>query len=126
MNSEKKGLKAVGEALEEYSSLLDYSVYIPVIGQYLGPLKGVLTGIGKQIKRNAEKSNSVEAQKKKVVEVLEKQKHKFVIIIGDMDRLNNAQIRVIIQLVNFGAGFPNMMYLLSFDREVVTRALQEE
>lgn len=126
VDSGKKGLKAVGEALEGYSSLLDYSVYIPVIGPYLGPLKGVFTGIGKQIKGNAEKGNNVEAKKKKVIEALEKQKHKFIIIIDDIDRLNNAQIRAIFQLVNSLAGFPNMIYLLSFDREVVTRALQEE
>lgn len=126
VDSGKKGLKAVGEALEGYSSLLDYSVYIPVIGPYLGPLKGVFTGVGKQIKGNVEKGNSVEAKKKKVIEALEKQKHKFIIIIDDIDRLNNAQIRAIFQLVNSLAGFPNMIYLLSFDREVVTRALQEE
>lgn len=126
VDSAKKGLKAVGEALEGYSSLLDYSVYIPVIGPYLGPLKGVFAGVGKQIKGNVEKGNSVEAKKKKVIEALEKQKHKFIIIIDDIDRLNNAQIRAIFQLVNSLAGFPNMIYLLSFDREVVTRALQEE
>lgn len=126
VDSGKKGLKAVGEALEGYSSLLDYSVYIPVIGPYLGPLKGVFTGVGKQIKGNVGKGNSVEAKKKKVIEALEKQKHKFIIIIDDIDRLNNAQIRAIFQLVNSLAGFPNMIYLLSFDREVVTRALQEE
>lgn len=122
----QKGLKAVGEALEGYSSLLDYSVYIPVIGPYLGPLKGFFTGVGKQIRGNVEKGNSVEAKKKKVIEALETQKHKFIIIIDDIDRLNNAQIRAIFQLVNSLAGFPNMIYLLSFDREVVTRALQEE
>lgn len=126
VDSGEKGLKAVGEALEGYSSLLDYSVYIPVIGPYLRPLKGVFTGLGKQIKGSAEKGNSIEAKKKKVIEALEKQKHKFIIVIDDIDRLNNAQIRAIFQLVNSLAGFPNMIYLLSFDREVVTRALQEE
>lgn len=35
VDSGKKGLKAVGEALEGYSSLLDYSVYIPVISGLL-------------------------------------------------------------------------------------------
>lgn len=126
VDSRKKGLKAVGEALEGYSSLLDYSVYIPVIGPYLGPLKGVFAGIGKQIKKNVEKENNVEVKKKKVIEVLEKQKRKFIVIIDDIDRLNNSQIRAIFQLVNSLAGFPNMIYLLAFDREVVTRALQEE
>ena len=47
-------------------------------------------------------------------------------MIDDIDRLNNSQIRAIFQLVNSLAGFPNMIYLLSFDREIVVRALQEE
>lgn len=126
ISKSNKGLKEVGDALERYSSLLDYSVYIPVIGAYLGPLKGVLSGVGKQIKGNVEKGNSIEAKKQKVIETLKKQKQKLIIIIDDIDRLNNAQIRAIFQLVNSLAGFPNMIYLLSFDREVVARALQEE
>lgn len=121
-----KGLKSVGEALESYSSLLDYSVYIPVIGPYLGPLKGIVVGAGKHIKGNVEKRNNIEEKKKNVIDALKKQKHKFIIIIDDIDRLNNSQIRAIFQLVNSLAGFPNMIYLLSFDREVVARALQEE
>ena len=121
-----KGLKIVCQALEGYSSLLDYSAYIPVIGHYLGPIKGILTGVGKQIKGKVDKDNSIEVKKQKVVEALKEQKQKFIIVIDDIDRLNNAQIRAIFQLVNSLAGFPNMIYLLSFDREVVTRALQEE
>lgn len=126
IDTKNKGLKAVGDALEGYSSLLDYSAYIPVIGQYLGPIKGFIASVGKQIKGKAEKDNSVEVKKQKVIEALEQQKQKFIIVIDDIDRLNNAQIRAIFQLVNSLAGFPNMIYLLSFDREVVTRALQEE
>lgn len=126
IDGRNKNLKAVGEALESYSSLLEYSVYIPFIGEYLVPLKSVFINAGKHIKRNIEDGNSVEATKAKVIEALKKQKHKFIIIIDDIDRLNNAQIRSIFQLVNSLAGFPNMVYVLAFDREVVTRALQEE
>lgn len=116
----------VGSALEKYSSILDYSSYIPVVGQYLGPLKDLVSGLGSHMKEFGENGSSVESQKKRVVEALSNQKQKFLVVIDDIDRLNNKQIRAIFQLVNSLAGFPNMIYLLSFDRNVVSRALHEE
>ena len=57
--------------------------------------------------------------------MLRDQEQKIVIIIDDIDRLNNDQIRLIFQLVNSVADFPNMIYLLSFDFEIVVGALKE-
>lgn len=119
-------LGAVGKALQKYSSVLDYSSYIPVVGQYLGPIKDLIKGLGEHIEESAEDRSGLAQQKEAVVEALKAQKQKFIIIIDDIDRLNNEQIRLIFQLVNSLAGFPNMIYLLSFDREVVTRALEIE
>ncbi len=119
-------LNAIGNALQKYSSVLDYSAYIPVIGPYLGPLKELVSGVGAHLAGVADENSSIDMQKQKVIEALSKQEQKIIVIIDDIDRLNNAQIRAIFQLVNSLAGFPNMIYLLSFDREVVTRALQEE
>lgn len=42
-----------------------------------------------------------------------------------MDRLTNIQIRETFQLVNTSSHFPNLIYILSMDREVVARALTE-
>ena len=71
-------------------------------------------------------SDNLSIKKKEVTEALLEQQQKLIVIIDDIDRLNNNQIRSIFQLVNSLAGFPNMIYLLSFDREVVARALSEE
>lgn len=70
--------------------------------------------------------NSLSKKKEEVTKALLEQQQKLIVIIDDIDRLNNNQIRSIFQLVNSVAGFPNMIYLLSFDREVVARALSEE
>ena len=127
MAGSNKALKAIGIALDEYASLLDYSVkFFPVIEPHLDAVKLVSSGIGKGFKDIAERNNDIEVKKENVIKKLEKQKRKFIIIIDDIDRLNNAQIRAIFQLVNSLAGFPNMIYLLAFDREIVTRALEEE
>jgi len=50
---------------------------------------------------------------------------RILIVIDDIDRLPNDQIRLIFQLVNSVAGFPNVTYLLSFDKNIVARALSD-
>lgn len=126
MENGNEKLNAIGNALQKYSSILDYTAYIPKIGQYLGPLKDLVAGLGDHFSEIAEDNNSLITQKKEVIEALEAQTQKIIVIIDDIDRLNNQQIRAIFQLVNSLAGFPNMIYLLSFDRDVVVRALAEE
>lgn len=124
-NSKSEKLQAVGTILQKYSSLFEYTAFIPVVGQYLSPFKAVLEGLGSHMTESVENVSLVE-EKQKVIEALKDQKQKLIIIIDDIDRLNNEQIRLIFQLVNSLAGFPNMIYLLSFDRNVVVRALQTE
>ena len=49
----------------------------------------------------------------------------MLIVIDDIDRLNTSQICRIFQLVASVADFPNTMYLLIFDKEIVVRSLEE-
>lgn len=116
-------LKKVYKSLKKYSSLLEYSAYIPVVGKYLKPLIGTAKDLSKQ---NSNDKDNLEKIKKSVIKALKDQKQKLIVIIDDIDRLNNEQIRSIFQLVNSLAGFPNMIYLLSFDKEIVARALEKE
>ena len=50
---------------------------------------------------------------------------KIIIVIDDIDRLNNTEIRQIFQLVKSLGDFHNTVYLLAFDRQVVADALAE-
>ncbi len=115
-------LSKVGEALDNYSSLINYTQFIPVVGPYLKLVEPAVKSVGKQLS----KERSLEVQKKAVIDALKNQSRKILIIIDDIDRINNLQIRAIFQLVNTVANFPNVVYLLSFDREIVARALTEE
>ena len=123
-NNEK--LRRAGDALQKYSSVFDYAKYIPKVGEYIALLKPLIEGLGKQISDVSDDMDSIENQKNLVITALKELKQKIIVIIDDIDRLNNEQIRLIFQLVNSVAGFPNMIYLLSFDRSVVARALSEE
>ncbi len=126
VNDKNGALKTVGNAFQKYSTVLEYSTYIPVIGQYLGPIKELASNFGEHLTEKADDQDNLITHKEKVIKALKAQKQKFIVIIDDIDRLNNEQIRLIFQLVNSLAGFPNMIYVLSFDRNVVARALENE
>ena len=48
---------------------------------------------------------------------------KLIIIIDDIDRLDSNEIQEVFMLVKKNADFPNTLYLLAFDEEVVKKAL---
>ena len=124
--SSNETMKKVGNAMKRYSTLLGYTQYIPLIGKYFEPLKDIVSGAGESLIELSESGTSLEELKENIINGLNKQPQKIIVIIDDIDRLNNEQIRLIFQLVNCVAGFPNMIYLLSFDKDIVVRALSEE
>lgn len=124
IDSKDKKVKDVGAAIEKYSSALEYSEYIPVVGKYLKLIPKLSSAFGKSVKDNAEsKLNDVSYRKREVEKALVALNSRILVVIDDIDRLSNEQIRLIFQLVNAVAGFPNITYLLSFDKDIVSRAL---
>ena len=78
-----------------------------------------------RLRKSADRSASVSAKKQRLEEELLKFDGRVVVIIDDIDRLSNDQVRMVFQLVASLAKLPKINYLLSFDEEVVTRALSE-
>ncbi|WP_440946852.1 KAP family P-loop NTPase fold protein [Methanosarcina sp. T3] len=64
--------------------------------------------------------------KKQISDILRNQDRKIIIVIDDIDRLNNKEIRQTFQLVKSLANFPNTIYLLTFDKNVVVEALEKD
>ena len=118
--SDKKTENAakLGEAIREYSQILGSF-------GHLGKVAGVSVQIfGKIIgRRSVYGAGNLTKQRDKIIDLLAGQKQKLIIIIDDIDRLSNEEIKLIFQLVNSVAKFPNTIYLLSFDKEIVSRAL---
>lgn len=52
-----------------------------------------------------------------------KLKRPLLVVIDDIDRLTTDEIREVFQLVKANADFPNLIYLLMFDREIIAGAL---
>jgi predicted KAP-like P-loop ATPase len=47
-----------------------------------------------------------------------------VVFVDDIDRLTDAEIKLLVQLVKVNAEFPNLVFFLLFQKNIVTRALQ--
>lgn len=71
-------------------------------------------------------SENLDELKEKIASNLEDADQRIVILIDDIDRLTKDEINQMFRLVKSVADFPNVVYVLAFDPEVVTNALQEE
>lgn len=111
--------KKLGKAFTEYSDALDVLPFIP--SGVAKTFKFLFKSTGKKLAKDV----SLEESRKKLENELIKANNKIIIIIDDIDRLTSLQIRDIFQLVKQVADFPNVIYVLSMDREVVCEALKE-
>lgn len=68
---------------------------------------------------------TIEQMRADISERLAKLDENIVVIIDDVDRLPQEDIRAIFKLVNLTASFPRMTYLLSYDAGVVRKALSD-
>lgn len=114
--------REVAEKLKDYADAFDAASIIPVIGPGLAAL---LKSVVKVQGENLSKVPSLEETKKKVEQALSELDNKIIVVIDDIDRLTNSQIRDIFQLVKQLGDFPNIVYVLVMEREVVARALNE-
>lgn len=124
LNDENSAMKRIGWLLETYADAFDLLEYLPG-GKFYAPIikDGVkVAGGALQAKASVK---SIEDIKRKLGQALSEQMHRIIVIIDDIDRLTNEQIRTVFQLVKQVAGLPNMTYLLSMDREIVVRALED-
>ncbi|MDR0911017.1 MAG: KAP family NTPase [Methanobrevibacter sp.] len=71
-----------------------------------------------------ENENSINDIKLKLMESLSNINKKIIIIIDDMDRLLDEEKKLIFQLVKSIADFPNIIYILSFDKEDIINSLE--
>lgn len=122
-NSNNEKLKRkIGDFLKNYADAVDGLAAIPAIGSALAPiLKTILKVKGD----NLTKAPDLEESKEELKKALSDISSKIVVVIDDIDRLNNSQIRDIFQLVKQVGDFPNVIYVLLMDREVVSSALKE-
>lgn len=124
-NSKDEKMQKVGEALEKYSDAFEIAEVIPYVGGLLSLFgKKGSEALGKKLKKGSDEKDILR-QKENVIKLLSQQEQRILIVIDDIDRLNNEQIRQVFQLITSVAKFPNTTYLLVFDKEIVVKALEK-
>lgn len=103
--------------------------------QELGPafemVGGAIAGSGEAAELSADAheargkaiEQSLGALKRKIAGDMSKLERPVLVVVDDIDRLTSDEVREVFQLVKANADFPNLIYLLMFDREIVSGAL---
>lgn len=122
MNEDKKFREKMGKALRDYAGAFDALSVIPVLGPGFAALfKALAMAKGNDLMQEVNLDETRTVLEKCLIE----SGRKIIVIIDDIDRLTNIQIREVFQLVKQVADFPNIIYLLAMDRKIVCRALKE-
>lgn len=118
----EKRKEKIGKAISQYSDIIDVLSFIPAVGPAIVP---ILKTTSKAAGAKLMETPSLNDAKEKLCEALEDFNHKIIVFIDDIDRLTTPQIKDIFQLVKQVGDFPNIIYVLTMDREIVCNALSE-
>lgn len=119
---DEENKEKIGKAISQYSDIIDVLSFIPVAGPAIAP---ILKTISKSKGAKLMQAPSLNDAKEKLCDALEDFNHKIIVFIDDIDRLTTPQIKDIFQLVKQVGDFPNIIYVLTMDREIVCNALSE-
>lgn len=121
-----KKLKNIANILITYSDALSYTSLIPVIGKFGAWATFIGKKTGETINKIVEARNTNIQDKKDIItKELSDLEEKFIFIIDDIDRLTKIEIQEIFKLIKAIANFPNIIYILAFDRDIVVEALNQ-
>lgn len=108
--------------IDQYADIFEVANLIPVAGS-------ILATIGKTLAKKASKrvaqTKDLQESKNQIVTKMKEENIKIIVSIDDIDRLSEEEIIALFQLVKALADFPNTVYVLAFDYDVVVQALSK-
>jgi len=120
----KEGLKAAQELLA-YSKLLNAMKFIPGAEPWASSVEGVFKVMGGATKKMSKlKELDLLGRKKKVEDILVGLNQSIIVIIDDIDRLTPDEAFQVVRLIKAVADSPGTSFILAFDPEYLTGALE--
>lgn len=119
----RPGLSDVGAKLDDYGEIFSGMGWLPLLGPWIERGRGAAKILAKVLQRRKEGVGGRRVAVEKALAALDKP---IVVVVDDIDRLTTPEIRDIFKLVRLTANFPNMIYIVAFDRTRVERALGED
>lgn len=116
--------KAISDGLDQYGDVLG------TVASVFAPFGPAVVGGGRLLAKATAKvaglrRGGTRQLHEKVADALRGLDQPVVVIIDDIDRLTTNEIRDIFKLVRLTGSFPNLIYVLAFDRVRVERALDD-
>ena len=106
---------AIGKLIDYGNTLSPLATLVP----YGTAVKDVL----KMAKDHLDREKSLHEQRRELMEALAGVAAPIVVLIDELDRIEDEEIRMVAQLVRSVADFPGISYVLAYDAERVMRAL---
>ena len=117
------GFVEVGKGLEEYGEAFSGMGWLPLVGPWIERASGAAKVLGKVLQN---RKQGIGGRREAVDIALAELRKPIVVVLDDIDRLSTNEIRDVFKLVRLTASFPNIVYVLAFDRERVEEALGEQ
>ncbi len=119
----RPGLAEVGQHVAEYGEVFSGMGWLPVVGSWIERARAAAKLLAKILQRRQEGFSGRWAKVEKALAALDEP---VVVVLDDIDRLTSAEIRDIFKLVRLTANFPNVIYIVAFDRVQVEQALADQ
>lgn len=119
----KPGLAKTAKRVLDYGDAFAGLGWLPVVGTWIERGRLIAGGTGKLLERRRQGIGGRRDALKKALRELDRP---VVVVLDDIDRLTTAEIRDVFKLVRLTANFPNVIYLVAFDRHRVEAALDED
>lgn len=119
---DEKKFSKIADGLSEYGDMLSPIAMIPFIGGWFDRTFKSYKVAHQWWKNRKAGSQPIRA---KVSDALKELDNPVIVVIDDIDRLTTNEIRDIFKLVRLTASFPNLVYILAFDRYRIELALDE-
>lgn len=121
-----EALGKVGGQFKAYAEAIEPFSLIPGAAPLVKVLQSIMKATGVGLEQKAEDGKeTVLQQREKLIQMLRAQRQHIILFIDDIDRMNAENISLLFQLIGAAAKFPNVIYVLSFDKDIVSRALKE-
>ena len=118
-------LAEVGRELENYSEIFFGLGWLPLVGTGSQVIGSATRLTGRLFQRWRE-GEGVDGRRSRLEEALSDLDKPIVVMLDDIDRLSPSEIRNIFKLIRLTANFPNIIYIVAFDRDRVEDALAEQ
>lgn len=112
--------KQLGDLLADFAEGVGGLIDLTGVSGGAGGLIGKLLG---QVKR---KPKDVPALKESITAILQQADKRILVVIDDIDRLTPEETRQLFTVIKALADFPNVVYLLAFDRDVAAQAIKQQ